>query len=138
MTDGADPHPLLRGGPPAMWRTLGFELVESGSGRAVLQGTTSPAHENGGGVTHGGLAAALIDSATGSAILTAVEAGATIATVDLNITYTRPIPLGAGTLTATAVVDHVGRSVAVASCEVRDARGRVVTLGRATYAVRGG
>ncbi|MBW3657163.1 MAG: PaaI family thioesterase [Actinobacteria bacterium] len=136
MSDEDAVHPLLRGGPPAMWETLGFELVESGSGRAVLQGTTTPAHENGGGVTHGGLAAALIDSATGSAILTAVEAGATIATVDLNITYTRPIPLDAGTLTATAVVDHVGRTVAVASCEVRDRRGRVVTLGRATYAVR--
>jgi uncharacterized protein (TIGR00369 family) len=119
-----------------MWELLGFELVEAGGGRAVMQVTPASAHENGGGVTHGGLSASLIDSATGSAILTAVDPGAMIATVDLNITYARPIPLDTGTLTATAMVDHVGRTVAVASCEVRDPRGRVVTLGRATYAVR--
>lgn len=136
MTDAIDDHPLLRGGAPRMWDLLGFELVESGGGRAVIQVTPSAQHENGAGVTHGGLTAALIDSATGSAILTAVDGEAVIATVDLNITYVRPIPLDAGPLTATASVDHVGRTVAVSSCEVRDPRGRVVTLGRATYAVR--
>lgn len=130
-------HPFLEGDPPGMWETLGFELVESGGGRAVLQVTTTPAHENGAGVTHGGLTASLIDSATGMAILTAVAPEAVIATVDLNITYARPIPIDGGPLTATATVDHIGRTIAVASCEVRDPKGRVVTLGRATYAVRG-
>lgn len=130
-------HPFLQGDPPGMWETLGFELVESGGGRAVLQVTPTPAHENGAGVTHGGMTASLVDSATGMAILTAVDVDAVIATVDLNITYARPIPIDGGALTATATVDHLGRTIAVASCEVRDTRGRVVTLGRATYAVRG-
>lgn len=132
-------HPALaRSGPPPMARLLGFELVEASGGRAVMQVVPRAEHENGAGVTHGGVTAALIDSATGCAILSVVAPDAVIATVDLNITYARPIPIDGGTLTATATVDHLGRTVAVASCEVRDPRGRVVTLGRATYAVRSG
>ncbi|MBW3620045.1 MAG: PaaI family thioesterase [Actinobacteria bacterium] len=136
--DDATPlHPALRRvAAPPMGALLGFELVEVSGGRAVMQVAPRAEHENGGGVTHGGLTASLIDSATGCAILSAVAADAVIATVDLNITYARPIPIDGGTLTATATVDHLGRTVAVASCEVRDPKGRVVTLGRATYAVR--
>jgi uncharacterized protein (TIGR00369 family) len=123
--------------PPPLVELLGFELVEASGGRAVMELQPRPEHTNSGGIAHGGLTATLIDSVTGCAVWTAIPPEAVIATVDLNVTYARPIPIDGGRLTATATVDHVGRTVAVASCEVRDAQGRVVTLGRATYAVRG-
>lgn len=123
--------------PSPLLDMLGFTIREAGEGRAVMEVTTRPEHANSGGRAHGGLTATLIDSATGCAVWTAIPEGAVIATVDLNVTYARPIPVDGTTLTAIAQVDHVGRTVAVANCEVRDDRGRVVTLGRATYAVRG-
>lgn len=123
---------------PPLAELLGLEFTEAGDGRAVVELTPRVEHGNAGGVTHGGVTATLIDSATGVAVWTAVRPGEVIATVDLNITYARPIPIDGTVLTATARVDHLGRTVAVASCEVRDHAGRLVTLGRATYAVRGG
>jgi uncharacterized protein (TIGR00369 family) len=125
------------GEQPPMLRLLGFTVREAGDGRAVVEVTTRPDHANSGGWAHGGLAATLIDAATGCAVWTAIPAAASIATVDLNVTYARPIPTDGAVLRATAEVDHLGRTVAVASCEVRDGDGRVATLGRATYAVRG-
>lgn len=122
--------------PPPFARLLGFDLEEMADGRAVMSVAPTVEHANGGGVVHGGLTATLIDSCTGCAVWTAVPDGTIIATVDLNVTFARGVAIDGGRLTATATVDHVGRTVAVASCEVRDEQGRVVTLGRATYAVR--
>ena len=53
---------------PPIARTLDFQLLEVGEGRAVFQGTPGPAHLNPMGGIHGGWYATLLDSALGCAV----------------------------------------------------------------------
>src|SRR6266545_258228 len=56
--------------PPPIARLFNFDLVEVEPGRAVFAGVPGEQHYNPIGVVHGGLAATLIDSATGCAVQT--------------------------------------------------------------------
>lgn len=121
---------------PPLTQLLGLRLTEAGGGRAVMRVTPDERHANGGGFAHGGLAATMIDSATGCAVWSMIDDGTRIATVELNVTYLRPVGPRGGDLVAEATVVHTGDSIGVATAEIRDASGALVATGRATYAIR--
>src|ERR1041385_6600559 len=99
--------------PPAgMARLMGFRLVEVGEGRAVFTVTPDEQHYNGLGIAHGGLAATLLDSATGCAINTMMPAGRIFTTLEMKINYVRPIRGGCGVVRCEARVIHAGGRVA--------------------------
>ena len=120
---------------PPLAQHLGIRPVDVGDGAAELTLTVQPFHANAGGIVHGGVAASLIDSATGTALWTRVEAGTVIATVDLNVSYLRAVPLDVGTLTCRASVVHLGEQLAVVDGTVTGADGTAYVSGRATYAI---
>src|SRR4051794_3258978 len=78
---------VLRGDLPAapIARTLDFQLVEIGEGRAVFQGKPGPAHANPMGGVHGGWYATLLDSALGCAVHTLMPAGRAYTTAELGV-----------------------------------------------------
>jgi len=78
---------------------------------------------------HGGIISALVDIAGDYAI--ASRLGRWVATIDLRVDYLRPALQGE--LTALAHAVKVGRTVAVADVELRDAKGAVVAIGRCAY-----
>ncbi len=119
---------------PGMWTTLGMRLVEVAAGRVTVEVVPGRRHANGNDIAHGGLAAAMADSATGAAVSTTLAAGQRIATVDLAMDYHRPVALGHGSIVAEAVVTHTGRRLAHADCVVRVGE-RVVATCRAVFAV---
>jgi uncharacterized protein (TIGR00369 family) len=80
-------------------------------------------------VVHGGVLAALIDTAADFAI--AAKLGRAVPTVDLRIDYHLPARLG--DLRARAHVIRLGGTLAVAEAEVFDSDGRMVASGRGTY-----
>lgn len=81
---------------PPMAATLGFELVDFTEGRVEVGCVPSDYHYNPHGTVHGGLAATLIDTATGCAVHTRLPVGTGYATVNLNISYLRPSPWTSG------------------------------------------
>lgn len=121
---------------PPLTDLLGLRLTEVAPGRAVMRVTPDERHANGGGFAHGGLAATMIDSSTGCAVWTRIEDRSRIATVELGVTYVRPIGPRAGELVAEAEVVHLGDSIGVATAEIRDSDGALYATGRATYAIR--
>jgi uncharacterized protein (TIGR00369 family) len=115
-----------------MGRLMGFKLVEVSKGYAVLAVVPDERHYNGIGIAHGGLAATLLDSATGCAINTMMPAGRIFTTLEMKINYVRPITGKAGTVRCEARVIHAGSRVATAEGRVVDEDGKLYAHGTAT------
>jgi uncharacterized protein (TIGR00369 family) len=104
--------------PPPIATLLGFELVEVQDGRAVFAVEPGDQHYNPIGVVHGGLAATLIDSATGCAVHTTLPAGTGYTTTDVQVRFVRPITRDTGRIECVGEVVHRGRTLATAEARV--------------------
>lgn len=112
---------MLRGELPfaPIARTLDFQLMEVGEGRAVFQGTPGPAHLNPMGGIHGGWYATLLDSALGCAVHTLMPAGRGYTTAELGVNLVRAInPARAQRVRAEGKVLHCGRQLATAEARL--------------------
>ena len=118
--------------PPPIAVTLGFELVEASEGRAVFACETGEHLFNPIGSVHGGVAATLLDSATGCAVHTTLPAGVGYATTDLHVTFVRPIGRETGRIVCTGEVLHRGRRMASAEARLVDGDGRLLAHATAT------
>jgi uncharacterized protein (TIGR00369 family) len=118
--------------PSPMGRLMGFRLVEVEEGRAVFVVEPGEHHSNGIGIAHGGLAATLLDSATGCAINTMMPAGRIFTTLEMKINYVRPLTPKTGEVRCEARVIHAGSRVATAEGRIIDADGKLYAHGTAT------
>ena len=112
-------------------RLLGFELDEVISGAATLGLEIRKDLMQNHGVVHGGAIASLIDTATAFAIIPLLNPEERVTTVDLTISYLRPITKGR--VTALARVVRAGRRLFVVSAEVKDADGKLAATALSTY-----
>lgn len=111
---------LRRGMRPPLWQTLGLHIVRLEVGDACLALKPAEIHANMAGGVHGGAIATLIDACGGAAVWTVLGSGDTLATLDLNVTYTRSIACDGPRLLAAGKVVHAGRRVAVVDVRVED------------------
>ncbi len=121
---------------PAMARTLDFALVEIEPGRAVFRGRAHIQHTNPMGGVHGGWYGALVDSAMGCAVMTAVPQGRWYTTLEYKVNLARALPLDTE-VEAVGILDHAGRSTAVARAEIRGLDGRLYATGSTTCIILG-
>ena len=84
---------------------------------------------------HGGLVCTLADTVGGCAVHTALDAGVSYTSVDLNVSYLRAVTLESGTLRATGVARKVGRRVAFAEASIVDGHGREVATATSSLLV---
>jgi uncharacterized protein (TIGR00369 family) len=116
--------------PPPIADVLGLELIEVGHGRATFAIVPGPQHYNPIGVVHGGIAATLLDSAMGCAVQSTLEPGVGYTTLDLNVTFLRPMTSDTGKVVCEATVVHTGSRVATAEGRVFSARtGKLIASG---------
>ncbi|MGH6815818.1 MAG: PaaI family thioesterase [Hyphomicrobiaceae bacterium] len=116
---GRFPHPPICG-------TLEFALVEASSGFAAFQGTPTLAHINPFGTVHGGYAATLLDSCMTCAVLSTLERGQGLTTVEAKINFIRPLTEETGLVRAEGRVLHSGRRLATADGRLLDADGNML------------
>ncbi len=121
--------------PPAV-RTLGIEPVEAEPGRVVFTLDPDEWHLNPFGIVHGGVLAALLDTAMGCAVHSLLPAAVGYVTGELNVRFLRPALLSGGPLSCAGEVVHQGRTTMVTSGRVVDADDRVIALAGATCLVR--
>lgn len=110
---------------------LGIEMKRIESGSATLGIEVHKRLTQNHGVVHGGAIASLIDSATAFAIISLLPAREKVTTVDLTISYLRPVTNGR--LTCTAKVLREGRRLLVVSADVLDSSQRLVATALSTY-----
>ena len=89
-------------------------------------------HYNPYGTVHGGLAATLLDTATGCAVQSTLPAGTGYATLNLAINYIRPLTITTGTVRCIGKIISVGRRVAVSEADIVADSGRVMAHAVAT------
>jgi len=128
---------MMRGALPAppINQLMATRLVEVGVGLAVFEGEPGLEHYNPIGSVHGGYAATLLDSCMGCAVHSALPAGSGYTTIDINITYVRPMTTATGTVTARGEVINAGRRVASARGTLTDAAGKILAHGTSSLLI---
>jgi uncharacterized protein (TIGR00369 family) len=124
--------------PPPMARLIGFDMRIAESGRIVMELDPDESLENTIGLLHGATAAALLDTAMGCAIATMQPAGQTSVTLDLKLTYLRPLSVQSGTISAEGRVVKLGRQTSYVEGFVRDGAGNLAVHATATFTMVGG
>jgi len=110
---------------------LGTKTLRADAGAAELAIDLEPHHLNLRGVAHGGVVTALLDSALGAAVISAIPDAWWCATTSLATQFVDGT--GEGRLIATAQVTRAGSKVAFATGEVRDARGRLIATAHGSW-----
>jgi uncharacterized protein (TIGR00369 family) len=112
-------------------KLIGIELDQIDAGVATLGLEVRKDLMQNNGVVHGGAIASLIDTATAFAIVSVLPSGERATTVDLTVSYLRPLKVGRAR--ATARVIRAGRRLIAVSAEVLDDGGRLVATALTTY-----
>jgi uncharacterized protein (TIGR00369 family) len=121
--------------PSRAWAWMGFQLVETGKGSAVVDMTATEDMANVSGFVHGGIISTLADSAMGRSLRT-LEPGVTRAmSFDLKLNFINAAKIGER-LRATGNVVHAGRRTVVTECRVEGKDGRLVATASATFVVK--
>ncbi|MDB5701557.1 MAG: PaaI family thioesterase [Sphingomonadales bacterium] len=127
---------LIDAGTPApIAVTLGFSLVEIEEGRAVFEGHPDRSVYNPIGSVHGGYAATLLDSACGCAIHSRLSAEQGYTTLELKISYHRPLTDISGPVRAEGRVVSIGRRAGFAEATLTDGNGRLCASATSTLLI---
>jgi uncharacterized protein (TIGR00369 family) len=89
-------------------------------------------HYNPAGVVHGGMAATLLDSAMGIAVLSSLPAGMIFTTLELKVNFLRAMTTTTGEVRAEGNVVHLGRTTAVVEARLTDATGKLLATASST------
>ncbi|MCU1514686.1 MAG: thioesterase family protein [Microbacteriaceae bacterium] len=87
------------------------------------------------GTVHGGLVCTLLDSVLGCAVHTTLAAGQAYTSLEIKISYLRPVLATSGTLIAVGTVTKPGSRAAFAEGTVHDASGKLVATASSTLLV---
>lgn len=112
--------------PPPMASVLNFAITDVQPGRAEFSCTPGEEHYNPLGTIHGGLLCAILDTVTGCAAHTMLEAGVGYTSIEIKVSYLRPVTLETGPLTAVGTVAKGGRRVIFADGVVTGGDGKAV------------
>jgi uncharacterized protein (TIGR00369 family) len=123
--------------PPPMARLIGFRMAVAEPGRVMMELEPDESLENTIGLLHGATAAALLDTAMGCAISTMLPAGQGAVTLDLKLSYLRPLSVRSGTIQAEGKLIKLGRQTSYTEGFIRDGKGNLAVHATATFSMIG-
>jgi uncharacterized protein (TIGR00369 family) len=107
-------------------KLMDFSIEEIGDGRVVFGCVPDHSHYNPIGMVHGGLVCTLADTVMGCSVHSLLEAGVAYTSIDLSISYLRPVFADGSKLRAIGQVTKMGRRVSFATAEILDANDKIV------------
>jgi acyl-CoA thioesterase len=110
---------------------LGIQLESAERGMATMSFEITDSLRQNNGVVHGGAIATLIDTATAFAIIPLLKDGETASTIELSISYLRP--LITGKVTCSALIRREGKRLIALSADVLDSEGNLAATSLSTY-----
>jgi uncharacterized protein (TIGR00369 family) len=121
--------------PPPIAKLMQFDLAEVSEGRASFTVIPNESHYNPIGTVHGGLVCTLLDSVAGCAAQTTLPKGMAYTSLEIKVSYLRPVLASSGKLTAVGVVTKPGRRAAFVDATVTDASGKLVATASSTLLI---
>jgi uncharacterized protein (TIGR00369 family) len=112
---------------------FGFVFREVSPGRVVVGMRVAKRHLQVHGVVHGGVLAALADTAGGMAVYMKLPPRSRVATVSMTINYLEAV--AGGEVLAQAELVRLGRNLAVVDCDLFDHNKRIVAKALMTFAI---
>src|SRR6478735_7004663 len=125
MVEGRVPSPPISS-------TLDFADFVVERGTVTVELDPAEFHMNPLGTVHGGVIAALLDTACGCAVHTTLPAGIGYTSLDLNTRFLRPVRAGAGRIRCIGTVLNAGSRTATAEGRLVDARDRLLAHATST------
>lgn len=118
------------------YKYMGIRLTELSWGRSEIRLRVGRGLTQNAGFAHGGVSAALIDSAVGLALCTMIDRADWITTINLEVNFLAPAK--PGILACRGEIIHRGRRVAFGDAKVTDQNGKLVSKGSVTYMILDG
>ena len=112
--------------PPPIASMLDFRITAVEDGEVSFAVTPDESAYNPIGLVHGGLVCTLLDSVVGCAVQSTLPAGTGYTSIELKVSYMRPIHADTGEVHARGWVTKPGRRVAFAEGDVRDDNGKLL------------
>jgi len=119
---------------PSMAETMAMDFEQVESGYVKITATAGQCHLNPMGGVHGGFAATILDSVTGCAVHTMLEAGIPYGTIDLQVKMLRPVPVGE-TVIAEGRIINMSLRLGVSEGSLKDQNGKVLAHATCTCMV---
>lgn len=120
--------------PPPIASLIESRLVSVAPGEAIFRGRPDQACLNPIGLVHGGVLSTLLDSAMGIAVQTQVPAGVGYATIEMKVSFMRPLAWDGSEVEVRGRVLKAGSRVAFAEAHAYDGAGKLVGHGTSSLA----
>jgi uncharacterized protein (TIGR00369 family) len=127
MADGLLPAPSIT-------QTIPMKMDDIKKGAVKFTVKADSRHLNPVGGVHGGFAATVLDSVTGCAVHSTLDAGISFGTIDLNIKMMRPIPINTH-LIAEGRVINLSKNLGVSEGDIKDAKGKIYAHATCTCSI---
>ncbi|WP_046969846.1 PaaI family thioesterase [Dyella japonica] len=111
---------------------MDMDLAEVEDGRVVFAGRPSARFFNPVGTIQGGWAATILDAAMAHCIHTTLKVGENYTTVEMKISFVRPVMPSSGIVRCEGRVIHRGSRIATSEGRLFDDRGRLLSHGSET------
>jgi len=121
--------------PPPIARLIGFHYIGAEPGEIVIELQPEQSLENTSGTLHGAVAAAMLDTAMSAAAGTLLPADKRTITLDLTISYLKPLTIESGPIRAIGRVVDLAERTAYATAEIRDRAGSLAAHAVGVFSV---
>jgi uncharacterized protein (TIGR00369 family) len=121
--------------PPPIFGAMNVTLEGVSPGEAVFGLDPDESLYNPIGAVHGGAICTILDSATGCAVHSTLDAGWGYTSIEIKVNYLRGTTDDSGHLTATGRVVKAGSRVAFAEASLTDSQGRLIATASSTLLV---
>ena len=115
---------------PPVAALVGFKLVSTERGQAVMELEASERHANPMGTLHGGILCDVADAAMGMACASTLEEGETFTTLEMKINFLKPV--WKAKLRAVGRIVKEGRTISLAECRVTDEKEQLIAFATCT------
>jgi uncharacterized protein (TIGR00369 family) len=111
--------------PPPAASLVGYRIVNVDEGQALFELDPSEYHYNPFSTVHGGMLSTLLDTAMTAAVMTVLPPGKTCSTLEIKVSFIRPVSSRTGLITARGNLIHGGKQVATAEGRILDAKAKL-------------